>query len=43
MIERILGHLVLFVLSRIALIFIIAVGIQMIIAGLEGLGVINKN
>ena len=41
MIERILGHLVLFVLSRIAQIFIIAVGVQMIVLGLQGMGVVK--
>lgn len=40
-IEKILGHLVLFVLSRIAQIFIIAVGVQMIVLGLQGMGVIK--
>ena len=42
MIERILGHLVLFVLSRIAQIFIIAVGVQMIVLGLQGMGVVKR-
>lgn len=41
MIERILGKLVLYVLSRIALVFIVAMGVQMIIVGLRGLGVIG--
>ena len=41
MIERILGHLVLFVLSRIAQIFIIAVGVQMIVLGLQRMGVVK--
>ncbi|WP_299548498.1 MarC family protein [uncultured Helicobacter sp.] len=41
MIEKILGHLVLYVLSRISLIFIVAVGIQMIVTGLQGMGVIK--
>lgn len=39
-IEKILGKLVLYVLSRIALVFIVAMGVQMIIIGLRGLGVI---
>lgn len=41
MIERILGKLVLYVLSRIALVFIVAMGVQMIIIGLRGMGVIG--
>ncbi|TLD95452.1 MarC family protein [Helicobacter jaachi] len=41
MIERILGKLVLYVLSRIALVFIVAMGIQMIIVGLRGLKVLS--
>ena len=39
-IEKILGKLVLYVLSRIALVFIVAMGVQMMITGLRGLGVI---
>lgn len=43
MIEKILGHLVLYVLSRISLIFIVAVGVQMIVTGLQGMGVIKTS
>ena len=43
MIEKILGHLVLYVLSRISLIFIVAVGIQMIVAGLQGMGAVKTS
>lgn len=38
-IEKILGKLVLYVFSRIALVFIIAMGIKMIIVGLRGIAV----
>lgn len=40
MIGKILGKLVLYVLSRIALVFIMAMGVQMIIVGLKGMGVL---
>lgn len=41
MIEKVLGTLVLYVLSRIALVFIVAMGVQMIVIGLRGLGVLS--
>lgn len=41
MIERILGKLVLYIFSRIALVFIIAMGTRMIIAGFKGMGVLH--
>lgn len=39
-IEKIFGKLVLYIFSRIALVFIIAMGIRMIISGLRGVGVV---
>ncbi|RDU61565.1 MarC family protein [Helicobacter sp. MIT 14-3879] len=41
-IERILGKLALYVFSRIALVFIIAMGFKMIIAGLKGMGLVSS-
>lgn len=41
MIGKILGKLVLYVLSRIALVFIMAMGVQMIIVGFKGMGVLT--
>ena len=41
MIERVLGKLVLYILSRIALVFIIAMGTRMIIGGFKGMGVLH--
>lgn len=40
MIERVLGKLVLYILSRIALVFIIAMGTKMIVTGLRGMGIV---
>lgn len=40
-IEKILGKLVLYIFSRIALVFIIAMGTKMIIAGLQGIGIVT--
>lgn len=42
-IEKIFGELVLYIFSRIALVFIIAMGTKMIISGLSGIGVITLN
>lgn len=41
MIERILGKLVLYIFSRIALVFIIAMGTRMMIVGFRGMGVLH--
>ncbi|RDU65703.1 MarC family protein [Helicobacter didelphidarum] len=40
-IEMILGKLVLYIFSRIALVFIIAMGTRMIIGGLKGMGILQ--
>lgn len=42
-IEHILGKLVLHVISRIALVFITAMGVKMMISGLSGIGVITSH
>ncbi len=40
-IEKVFGKLILYICSRIALVFIIAMGVKMIISGFKGYGIIN--